>query len=149
MRFRFRRKFKTHRRGVTCIEFAVIGNVLFLLLIGIFVLGMGVFRQMQMGSLSREAARWAAVRGSYYQAITGASSPTKQAIINASILPNCFALDPNKLTIGITCDGVDWNSSPKRPGSKVAVTIEYQWIPEAFVPQMALKSSSVQPVFGM
>ena len=149
MPLRFHRRSRTHRRGATTVEFAVISSVLFLVLIGTFVLGMGVFRQMQMAWLSREAARWAAVRGSYYQSITGSTPPSKQAIIDAAVLGNSFGLDPNKLAVGVTCDGVDWDSSPKLPGSIVTVTVQYQWFPEVFLPQMVLSSSSIQPVFGM
>jgi len=55
------------RRGAVLVEAAVVYPVFLLFLLGILVLGLGVFRYGQLAALSWEGARWASVRGTDYQ----------------------------------------------------------------------------------
>ena len=55
------------RRGVHLVESAIVYPIVLLLLIGVLVVGLGVFRYQQMASLARDGARWASVRGGRYQ----------------------------------------------------------------------------------
>ena len=66
-----RRANSQKRRGATLVEAAIVYSVLFQLLIGMIVGGLGVFRYQQVASLAREGARYASVRGTQYATNTG------------------------------------------------------------------------------
>ena len=51
------------RRGAVAVENALVLGVMFSLILGVIVLGMGVFRYQEMAYLAREGARWASVHG--------------------------------------------------------------------------------------
>lgn len=57
-------------RGQTLVEFALVAPIFFLVLIGIIVLGMGVFYQQQLTNIAREAARYAAIHSATAQCPT-------------------------------------------------------------------------------
>jgi Flp pilus assembly protein TadG len=137
------------RRGVTVVECAVVYPLTLLLLIGLIVGGLGVFRYQEMAWLSREAARYAAVRGSEYQKETSKTPPTQQQIIDDVVLKMAAGINSQKLTVKVEL--VDkgngtvstWDSSTKSPTSTlssgetvanhVRVSLSYDWIPEAFL----------------
>jgi Flp pilus assembly protein TadG len=137
------------RRGVTVVECAVVYPLTLLLLIGLIVGGLGVFRYQEMAWLSREAARYAAVRGSEYQKETGKTPPTQQQIIDDVVLKMAAGLAANNLTVKVdwinkgTGTTSTWDSSTKSPTSTlssgetvanhVRVTVSYNWFPEAFL----------------
>lgn len=143
------------RRGAAVLEFALVANIFFLFLIGTIVLGMGVFRFVQMAGLTREAARYAAVHGEYFQKLAadmGLSSgaATKQDIINNAVKAHAIALDASQLTaqkITITWNNQDWDGSPKSKGGVVAVQMNYTWVPEVFFGTMILKSDSAVSMY--
>ncbi len=128
------------RRGVTIVECAVVYPALLILLIGLVVGAMGVFRYQQVASLAREAGRYASVHGYTYQQMTNSPAVTPTDIYNAVIQPEAVGLDLSRLTYSIT-----WNPD-NRQGGMVNVTISYQWIPEAFVGGVTLQSTSSMPV---
>jgi hypothetical protein len=109
-------------------------------MMGLIIAGLGVFRYQQVASLAREAARYASVRGSKYQQVTGNPAATPQDIYNNVILPGSVALDPAQLSYNVT-----WNTD-NRPGNTVTVQVTYQWIPEAFLGGITLGSSSTVTV---
>jgi Flp pilus assembly protein TadG len=165
----------SRRRGVHALESAYVYGLLMVLLAGLIVLGMGVFRYQEMAYLAREAARFAAVHGGQYQ-------QENAAAINAGTLPNvddnyltqniikaqAVVLDPSKLTVKVnfnmssgsydwddTADnGQRWPSSQKtingtnyNETNTVSVTVSYQWFPEwFFVGPITLTSTSVMPM---
>ena len=138
------------RRGATIVELAVVGPPTFLLMLGLLVGGLGIFRYQQVAHLAREAARWAAVRGSDYASETGNPAATAADVYNQAIAPIAAGLDPSKLT-----SSVAWgtNNSPYHTAtvsgqtakvtSTVAVTVTYQWLPEALLGGITLTSTSV------
>jgi Flp pilus assembly protein TadG len=129
------------RHGATTVEFAIVSSVVFMLLIGLVVGALGVFRYQEVGRLAREGARFAAVRGEAYARHTGRYAATKEEIYEKAILPNAVALDLTKLSADVT-----W-SPDKNPGGEVTVTVRYQWLPEAayFMP-VTLSSTATMPV---
>lgn len=156
------RKAATARKGATVLECAVVYPVTFLLLLGLLIGGLGVFRYQEVAWLSREAARYAAVRGSDYQKETGNTPPTQQQIIDDVVKTMAAAMDKTKLTVtvfwidGVGNKAVPWDSSTKAPtgvgpngtvSHRVRVTVTYQWMPEAFlVGPINLKSTCEIPM---
>lgn len=124
------------RRGTTAVECAVIFPITFLLLLGLIVGALGVFRYQEVAALAREAARWAIVRGVQYETVTGRVAPSPADIYNTVILPKAVGLDPSRLAYNIT-----W-SPDKRPGSTITVQLTYRWLPEVFLGGMDLRSTS-------
>jgi Flp pilus assembly protein TadG len=131
------------RRALVTVEAAVVYPLLFLLLFGLIVGGICVFRYQQMVLLSREAARYASVHGSSSQKETNQPPPTVAQITQQVILPLSAGMEPDQLTVQIqwispaTNKIVDWDSSSKAPTSldtagnpvanHVKVTVRYVW----------------------
>ncbi len=125
------------RHGTTIVEMAIVGPLTFLLLIGLVVGGLGVFRYNQVAALARESARWAAVRGRTFERVEHGTPITKADLLSNVIVPRATALDLDRLSCDLTWD------DKKRV---VCVTVEYQWLPEAFFPAMKLISSATSVV---
>ncbi len=137
-------------RGATTVELAVIGPTMFLLLIGLLVGGLGIFRYQQVAHTAREASRWAAVHGSDYAQETGNAAATAADVYNQAIAPNAAGLDLSQLTYSVT-----WNTtnSPSHTATvsgqtvnvtnTVTVTVTYHWIPEAYLGGVNMSSTSV------
>lgn len=124
------------RRGTTLVECAVIYPVTFLLLLGLIIGGLGVFRYQQTASLAREGARYASVRGAKYNQMTNKPAATPEDVYNNVIDPMAAPLDRSKITYSVT-----WNPD-NRQGSKVTVQVNYQWLPEAYLGGINLSSTS-------
>jgi hypothetical protein len=130
------------RWGGTLVETAVVGATAFLLLIGLIVTGLGVYRYQQMAALAREGARWAAVHGPSWQTNQGGTRPTSATLLSTVIVPKAAGLDTTKLT----CD-LEWPSPVgTAPTGMVSVTLSYTWTPEAFLSPVTLTSKSVVPI---
>src|SRR6266849_1712227 len=93
------------RRGATIVEFAVVGSLTFLLLIGLLVVGLGIFRYQQVAHTAREASRWAAVHGSNYAQETGYPAATAADVYTQAIAANATGLALSQLTSSVT-----WNT---------------------------------------
>jgi Flp pilus assembly protein TadG len=160
MRYRSR---AARRRGALVVESAVVYPLPLLLLFGLVVGGLGVFRYQQVACQAREAARFACVRGTGWQKETGTALPTKDEILRQAVLPLAAGMDPDKLTLqvewvdGITGAASDWDSASKAPAgttpsgdpvtNRVRVTVSYQWTPELFLAgPLNLKSVSELPM---
>jgi Flp pilus assembly protein TadG len=131
------------RNGATAVETAIVISVLFFIVIGLIVGGMGVFRYQQVSCLSKEAARWASVRGGDYHKDTGLDSPTKQQIVEQAILTHSAGMDPAAISVNvewIDCGSntaTDWDAATKDVHSlnangeyvsnSVRVTVTYSW----------------------
>jgi Flp pilus assembly protein TadG len=138
------------RRGAATVEFAIVGSAACLILIGLLVGGLGVFRYQQVASLARSASRWASVHGTQYASFTGNSAATATDVYNNAIAPYAAGLNPSNLTYSVA-----WNNSNSPSytavvsgntvsvANTVAVTVNYQWLPEAFLGAKTLSSSSV------
>jgi Flp pilus assembly protein TadG len=141
------------RRGATLVEFALVGPLTLLLMIGLLVGGMGIFRYQEVASLARMSSRYASVHGTQYQVDTGQPAATAQDIYNNVIVPQNVSLDLSQVQYSVT-----WNTD-NRPyhtvisngnvvpvTNMVTVTITYQWIPEAYLGGITLTSTSVTPM---
>ncbi len=138
------------RLAATTVEFAVIGSATFLILFGLLIGGLGIFRYQQVARLARDASRWASVRGTQYATDTKNTAATATDVYDQVILPNAAGLDPQHLSYSVT-----WNASNSpyhtatvngqqvRVANTVTVTVNYQWIPEAFLGGTTLSSTSV------
>jgi Flp pilus assembly protein TadG len=142
---------RPQRRGAILAEAAVVLPVMFLLILGLAIGGMGVFRYQQVAAVAREGSRWAAVHGGQYATDTGHAMATPQSVYSNAIQPMAIGLDKSHLAYTVT-----WNDAGEMPtykdGSgnklvnKVTVTVTYTWIPEAFLSPVTFKSTSVMPV---
>ena len=138
------------RPGALTVEFAMISPLLFLLLIGLVVGGLGVFRYQQVASLAREGSRYASVRGTEYAADTKLPVATQASVYKEVVLARAVGLDPNALSCTVTWD--KYNSPqtvyPDKTvvGNIVSVTVTYQWIPEGMLGGMTLSSTSKLPM---
>jgi Flp pilus assembly protein TadG len=124
------------REGVTVLECAVVFPLLFLLIMGLIIAGVGVFRYQEVAALAREGARWVSVRGQSYQFFTGKTPATPQDVYDNVIKPKSVALDQSRLTYSVTWD------PDNRQKATVTVRIDYQWVPEAFLGGITLSSTA-------
>jgi Flp pilus assembly protein TadG len=147
------------RRGATVVECAIVYPITFLLLLGLIIGGLGVFRYQEIASVSREGARWASVNGG--QCVREANplkgSPTLTAagdVYTNAIKPQSDAanLDPPSLTYTVSWADAsqnptyyDYTNSAWRTNT-VTVTVKYQWIPEAYLGGITFTSTSVMPI---
>lgn len=153
----------TRRRGALMVESAVVYPLLFLLLFGLIVGGLGVFRFQQVACQAREAARWASVRGAKWARETGKASPSAAQVRSEAVLPLAQGMDPGRLTVQVhwvdqvTGTAHDWDLASKAPAgmtaagapvtNRVRVTITYQWSPEALgIGPLNLRSISEIPM---
>jgi Flp pilus assembly protein TadG len=163
------------RSGAHLIECAFILPLTMLLLIGLAVCAMGVFRYQQMSYLAREAARYAAVHAGEYQqenaaAIAAGTLPdvTSAYIITKVIQANSVSLDPSALSVSINFNmsggSYDWDDTANNGGrwpysprtidgttynetNTVSVTVTYQWVPEWLLSgPITITSTAVMPV---
>jgi Flp pilus assembly protein TadG len=132
------------------VEFAVAASATFLILLGLIIGGLGIFRYQQVARLARDASRWASVHGTQYALDTKNPAATAQDVYNHAIVPNATGLDLAHLTYS-----VKWNTSNSpyhtttvngqqvNVANTVTVTITYKWIPETFLGAITLGSTSV------
>jgi TadE-like protein len=166
---------QARRPAAHLVESALIFPITFLLVVGLVVCSMGVFRYQQMAHLAREAARYAAVHAGQYQqenaaAITAGTLPNVTAayITTNVVQANAASLDLSSLqtsikfnTAGGSFDwddtannGQRWPTSPKTINgttysqtNTVSVTVTSQWMPEWFLAgPITLTSTAVMPV---
>jgi Flp pilus assembly protein TadG len=142
------------RPAATLVEFAITGSVTVVLLLGIFVGGLGMFRYQQVARLAREASRWASVHGTDYATATGNSAATASDVYNQAIVPNAVGLDVSQLNYS-----VNWNTSNSPSHSTtvsgqsvsvantVTVTVTYKWVPKAFLSGVTMSSTSVSVMY--
>jgi Flp pilus assembly protein TadG len=128
------------RRGATTVEFAIVASTVLLLIIGLIVGALGVFRYQEVARLAREGARYAAVHGAAYSRVTGNPAATATDVYQNAILPRAVILTPSRLS-----SSVAW-SPDNQPGSQVTVTVQYQWLPEAYFGAMTLSSTASIPI---
>ena len=141
------------RSGTTIVECAVIYPLVFLLVIGLIVGALGIFRYQELASLSRRAARYASVHGTDYAKDTGNPAATPQDIYNNAIQPYAVGFTLSQMNYSVTWNASNSpyqanivNNQPVANRNTVTVTVTYQWIPEAFLGGITLRSTSVQPM---
>lgn len=138
------------RPAATMVEFAVVGTATFVILLGLLIGGLGIFRYQQVARLARDASRWASVHGAQYALDTGNPAATPTDVYNQVIAPNATALDLGHLNYSVTWNTnnspyhiVTTNGQQTNVANTVTVTITYQWLPEAFLGGITMTSTSV------
>jgi Flp pilus assembly protein TadG len=120
-------------RGVVAVEMALIAPIVFLLLIGLIVGGLGVFRYEQVAMLAREGARWASVHGPECERVTHAAPITDDDVYTNAIAVRAVGLDASALSYDLA-----WDTER----ATVAVTVRYLWLPEALFAGGTLSSKA-------
>jgi hypothetical protein len=163
------------RPGAHLVECAFVFSLTFLLLCGLVVCALGVFRYQQTAYLAREAARYAAVHAGTYQqenaaAIAAGTLPdvTSDYLTTNIVQARSSNLDKSQLQVTVTFNtpqgsfgwddtannGKRWpasavtvNDTTYQDTNTVSVTVTYTWVPEWFlVGPITLTSTAVMPV---
>ena len=145
---------RRRRRGATAVENAFVLPVMFILILGIMVLGLGIFHYSQMSYLAREGARWASVHGAQYANETGNAAATAADVYTNAIQPKMTTLDSSKFSYAVTWNTnnnpyhtvIDGNNNLVKVGNTVTVMVSYSWVPEAYFIPVTLTSTSVMPM---
>lgn len=156
---RRRTAWQRRRKGVAVVEFAVIGPIVFLLLIGFAVMTTAVFRYQQVAFLARQGARYAATHGAQYRVDNnlppGDAATWSAEIRESGILPWIASLNPDQLTTTVSWSaGNNQANAGNSSGgftstidNSVTVTVTYTWNPEALlVGSFDLTSSATMPM---
>lgn len=124
------------RRGTAVLEFAAVAPVVFFLVLFIIVGGLGVFRYQEVAVMSQDAARYAATHGAGYRKdaglLPGSSADWTNELVANAVAPWTSGFDPKRLTCTVTWPDVSnqFGVPDNWPGSRVTVTVRYQWWPE-------------------
>jgi Flp pilus assembly protein TadG len=142
---------RARRRGASLVEFALVGPLTLLIILGLLVAGMGIFRYQQVASLAREGARWASVHGGQYAHEHATAAATSDSVRKEAILPRAVALDHGQLTCTVTWNGGNWpnhavSDNGRAKSDTVSVTVTYRWLPEWRFGGITLTSTSVMPI---
>jgi Flp pilus assembly protein TadG len=150
------------RSAAVQVETAIVLPIFLLVVLGLLVGGMGVFRYQQVACLAREVARRACVSGGDYQKDTNQPSPTRDQLLQQTVLPLAVGMDPEQ--VGLTVVWIDqgngssqdWDAAPKDVKSitasgeyvnnTVRVTVTYNWAPGLFVGSLTLTSTCELPM---
>jgi Flp pilus assembly protein TadG len=150
----FLRSHRCRRSGHTLVEATVAYPVAILLTIGLTIVGVGVFRYLQVANMAREGARYASVHGGQWAAdLNSGTLTTKTDIYNNAIVPHASGLDTNQFTSSDVA--VSWADSGEMPTytsngntvtNIVTVTVNYRWSPALYLGSMTLSSTSKMPI---
>jgi Flp pilus assembly protein TadG len=142
------RSSRFRRPGRSLAELALVYPVLAMLVLGVVIVAMGVFRYQQVASVARAGARWASVHGGQYASETGNAKATAATVYSNAIQPMAAGLDLSQLSYTVT-----WTDSSEIPTynnssgnvtiNQVTVTVTYNWVPVAYLGTVTLKSTSV------
>ena len=164
------------RSAGVIVEAAIVLPVTLLLILGLLVGGLGVFRYQEVAHLGRLTARYALTHGGQYAqdnaaAIQAGTLPAvdENYLAQKGAAANAVALDGRKLKVSVTItthtgtydwdDTADTNNrapiSTYRDANNnlvyvtntVSVTVSYSWVPEVYlVGPITLTSTSVMPM---
>ena len=134
-----RAKRREHGRGQALVEFAIILPVFFLVVAGMFDLGLGVYSDLTLVNAAREGAR------------LGVIDPGNTTAIESRVRAMAGNLDGSKLDVAIECERPSGSSfvacgAPMwQPGDATKVTVGYQYtvfFPLLFGTELPLSSES-------
>lgn len=144
---------RPRRWGATALECAFVLPVIFFVFIGLVIGATGVFRFQEVATLAREGARYASTHGYQFRKDSGlpmgSSTDWYNDIYDNAIKPKILSLDTSKVTVTINWpDVINQAGKPDNwPGSKVDVTVSYQWLPELYlIGPYTLQSTSSMPI---
>lgn len=145
------------RCGAVTLEAAIVYPVLLLLLFGLVVGGLMVFRYQQVALVAQETARYASVRGAAWARDTMKTSPSAATIREQVVLPLVPGVAPEDVTVRIewidktTGQALEWDASSKEPSTdvinvgivtnEVRVSVGVKWSP-----RMVIRSVAVVPM---
>lgn len=151
------RQRQRRRPGAVLVESALIYPVMFLVMLGIILLGTAVFRYQQVAHIAREASRWAAVHGAKYAQENKTTAATPQDVYDKVIVPQAAGMNPSAITYQVTWDQtnaqyrsiVTYDANGQGivlPRSNfVSVTVTYTWNTGLFG-TIPVSSTSVMPM---
>ena len=113
---------RTKRRGSIVVEAAFIYPVLFLVILGIILLGLSVFRYQQVAHIAREASRWASAHGAQYAKENGTTAATPQEVYDNVIAPHAAGMGAQGLSYEVRWNTDSSGNPDKRPTRIVRVT---------------------------
>lgn len=129
-----------HRAGGAMVEAALILPVVLLVLVGLIVGGLGVFRYLQVSSVAREASRWASVHGTQHgtEVLGAPGRAATEADIQTFVRDKAVGLDPARLSCSVRWDQSNapvtvTSSTGDYVINTVTVEVSYQWFPELFL----------------
>ena len=125
------------RRGAAVVEMAIVGPVAFLMVIGLMIGCLGIFRYNQVAALAHEGARWAAVRGRNFEKINHRKPITADEIRSNVIVPRAAGIDLSRVECTMSVD---------KDHSVVSVTVRYLWLPEAYFGKITLSNTATMLV---
>jgi Flp pilus assembly protein TadG len=135
------------------VEFAIVVPLLFVLIFGLIIGGLGVSRYQRIALLAREGSRWASVHGAEYAAETHNPAASASDVYTQAIAPKAVGLDLSKLSYTVTWNTdnhqyhtVTVNGNLVKVANTVSVALSYQWIPEGYVGQKTMTSTSVSVI---
>lgn len=122
-------------RGVSAVEFALVAFPLFLILLGVWDFGLGIWQYNAVSEAARSAARFAIVRGNGAAdlGVVGPAQEGPTACDDPSLSPDSvtrvactfgFPILPSQLSVT-----VQWPSGDNRLGEPVEVEATYQFRP--------------------
>jgi Flp pilus assembly protein TadG len=118
-------------RGAAMVEMAILTPLLFLLTLGAFELGRGVWTKHTLSHVAREAARYASVRS------VTSDDPATAGKIEARAKSAATGVDTSKMNVTTT-----WNPSNQQGGT-VRVQVSYNFKPvTALIPFKSLTLTS-------
>ena len=141
------------RSATTLVESAIVYPVVFVLVLGLVVGALGVFRYLQVASLARQGARYASVRGSQYAQDNNTTAATQTDIQNY-VVSNCINMDTTQLKTTVSWNTsnaqyhntTDANNNIVPVQNIVTVTVTYYWVPEMYLGGITLSSTSNTPM---
>lgn len=143
-------KRRLHRRGTAAVEMAIVLPATLMLILGMVVLGLGIFRFQQVAHAAREGSRWASMHGTQYAADTGKPAATASDVFTQAIQKQTVGMAPGQLSYTVTWNSSNAPTTTKTVGNTtttvantVSVTVKYQWVPEAYLGGITLTSTSI------
>jgi len=144
------------RPAAALLEFALVGSLTFLLILGLMIGGLGIFYYNAVASIARDAARQASVHGAQY----AKENPPNKAWTASDVYNN--VISPQAQAAGLDLGGLSYLvTPPTMPGpyrmqtvngqlvtvnNTVTVTISYQWVAPTYFGTINLRSTSVTPM---
>jgi Flp pilus assembly protein TadG len=131
-----RNHYRRSERGNTMVEASLTITILFMILFGIVGFGRAVWAYSWASHASREATRWASVRG----------GESGVSIAQSDVRNFVRAHAPGLRTANVTVNAT-WERADHKPGSDVTVNVTYnvtQLVP--WVPAMNVSSTSTMPI---
>jgi Flp pilus assembly protein TadG len=137
------------RHAASLVEYAVIAPLMLLVILGLVIGALGVFRYQEVAALARESSRWASVHGAQYANDTGNPAATPKDVFVNVIAVRSVGLDQSKLGYSVTWNtdnglyhSTTVNGNPMTVANTVKVTITYNWISEGYFGGVTLTSTS-------